>query len=230
MVTNNALEIIMDRKLIAFTFDDVPSYRENDGNPTTTIIDTLTEFGGRGTMFVIGRYLNANGRKLVDISLEHGFELGNHTQEHKDFWDLTREETEEDIMTLQNTVLRDFGIKLKYLRPGGLSINKHAYDIARENDMAVIFGSYGNAYLQDWDPNTTSEYIKKTCLENAYSGQIVLMHGYSKGTQGCFREICETLARDGYEFVTLTELFNAFGVKELPHDRPLVDAQLTVVE
>ncbi len=217
----------MENKLIAFTFDDVPFYRENDGNPTTTIIDTLSEFGGKGTFFVVGRHLENNGRKQLDIALEHGFELANHTQSHRDFDKLTEEETEEEIMTVQDKLYSEFGVRAKYLRTAGSTLNPYMYKFTEKLGMSVIFGSCGGADLSDWDPAVTSESIKKKCLEHAYPGQIVLMHGFSKGTQGAIWDICKTLADDGYKFVTVTELFDGFGVKDPPHDRPLADAQLT---
>lgn len=216
-------------KLIAFTFDDVPFYAKNDENPTTAIIETLHEFGGKGTFFVVGRHFDLNGRKQLEKALENGFELGNHTQNHWDMDKLSDEQTEDEIMTVQEKLYREFGVTPKYLRTAGLTRNAHMFDITEKNGMSVIFGSYGKADLRDWDPAVESDHIRKTCLENAYSGQIVLMHGFSTGTQGALYDICSKLADEGYSFVTLSELFDGFGVKEIPHDRPLIDAQLTVI-
>jgi len=219
----------MKEKLIAFTFDDVPFYSENDVNPTTTVIDVLSNFGGKGTMFVVGRHLDLNGGKQLDIALEHGFELANHTQNHLDFDNLSEEQTEEEIMTVQETIFNRFGCSPKFLRTAGLGVNEHMFKITEKNNLAVIFGSHGKADLRDWDSAVSSDSIKSVCLNNVYPGQIILMHGFSKGTQGALFDICQTLSDEGYKFVTLSELFEGFGVSEIPHNRPLIDAQLTVI-
>lgn len=44
-------------KLLAFTFDDAPSFSGIGDNATTQIIDALSKYGGVGTMFVNGKIL-----------------------------------------------------------------------------------------------------------------------------------------------------------------------------
>ncbi len=52
---------------------------------------------------------------------------------------------------------------------------------------------------------------------------------FSHAIQAVFHEICEMQAKIGDYFV-LTELFEAYGVKELPCDRTIVDTQLTIIK
>ena len=161
--------------------------------------------------------------------VEYGFEIANHTDTHAKLTELSEDEIKTEIMALQETVINEFGIEMKYFRPAGLNVDAKVYSVTSQLNMPVIFGSHGDANLIDWNLQTTPEYIKKHCLDNAYPGQIILMHGYSKGTAAVFNEICETLAKDGYRFVTLSELFEAYDVKELPCNRPIIDAQLTEI-
>lgn len=40
-----------DKKLIAFTFDDAPTYGDLEDSPTTTTLETLAHFNGKATFF-----------------------------------------------------------------------------------------------------------------------------------------------------------------------------------
>ncbi len=213
------------KKFIAFTFDDIPSYETVRNNPTATIMSLLLEYGGKGTFFIVGSSLRKYGTALPEQALKYGFELGNHTDTHRNLTKLTYDEITDEILKVQRTVRIQFGVDMKYMRPPGLASNETLFSVTESLRMPVIFGSRGAADLSDWNPETTAEHIKKRCLNGAYNGQIVLMHGYSEATAQVFGDICETLSRDGYTFVTLSELFKMNEMEKLPCDRPIYDIQ-----
>jgi len=218
------------KKYIAFTFDDAPAYDDIDNNPTADIINAFEKIGGKATFFVVGDSIEEHGRKLVDFILSKGFEIGNHSETHINLRGASKEKVTEEILTLQERVKRDFGVEMKYFRPAGIKTDDNLYSVTKKLGFPVVSGSEGKAYLKDWDNNTPADFIKTTCLENAYDGQIVLMHSYSSATAQVITEILDELSARGYEFVTLTELFDKFGVKELPCDRIIADAQLNNFE
>lgn len=212
-------------KRIALTFDDVPSYAALNNNPTAVITETVREYGGKATFFVVGSALRKNGPEILYKALEYGFELANHTDTHRNLTKLTCGETESEILKLQDAVYRQFGVNMKYMRPPGLNVNGDVFSVTERLGMPVIFGSRGNADLSDWNPETTPEHIKTRCLNGAYDGQIVLMHGYSQATASVLGEICAELSEAGYSFVTLSELFDSHKSGKLPCDRPIYDIQ-----
>lgn len=216
-----------DKKLVAFTFDDTPAFKDLDDNPTTTILNVLNQFDGKATFFIVGKSIRKNGRKLVDEILKQGSEIANHSDTHAKPTEISKEELKNEILTLQETVKNEFGIDMKYYRPPYLCVNPTVYSITSELKLPVIGGSENDAYLSDWDNKTPPEHIKEHCLNNVYPGQIILMHSYSLGTQAAFQEICETLYKDGYKFVTLTELFEAYGIEELPCNCIIADALIS---
>ena len=213
------------KKQIAFTFDDIPSYESLSDNPTAVIMKTLNDYGGKGTFFAVGSHIRKYGAAIPEQALKYGFELANHTDTHRNLTKLDFSEIENEIYELQNTVNRLFGIDMKYMRPPGLNVNETVFSVTKKLEMPVIFGSRGKADLSDWNPEPSAEHIKRRCLEGAYSGQIVLMHGYSDATAEVFGSICENLSREGYSFVTLSRLFEANGIERLPFDRPVFDVQ-----
>ena len=148
-----------EKKLVAFTFDDTPAFEDLGDNPTTTILNVLNRFGGKGTFFVTGSSLRKNGRKLVDEILKQGSEIANHSDTHVKPTEISAEEIKKEILTLQDTVKNEFGIEMKYYRPPYLSVNADVYSVAKELKLPIICGSYKDAYLADWDNKTPPEYI-----------------------------------------------------------------------
>ena len=210
-------------KRIAFTFDDIPSYETLQNNPTARMLQTLRNYGGKGTLFLVGSSLRKYGVKIPEQALTYGFELANHTDTHRDLTKLTRNEVETELAVLQDAVQRRLGVLMRYMRPPGLRVNDTVFSVTRQMELPVIFGSRGSADLSDWNVQTPATHIRSRCLNGAYDGQIVLMHGYSEATASVLEDICRTLSCEGYTFVTLSELFAAGKGGKLPCDRPVYD-------
>lgn len=207
-----------DYKLIAFTFDDAPSFKTASENVTTHIIDTLNKYNGAGTLFVIGKNIDKNGTILLNYALSKGFEIGNHGNNHVRLDELSHEEIVNEITDLNTKVKILLDVDMHWFRPPFLKTSDAMFSVCTELSMPVISGSR-NASLYDYDSAHDSKFVKDTCLENAYDGQIVLMHGYSETTDAVIEEICETLYKQDYRFVTLSELFEYKYYGEIPTDR-----------
>lgn len=214
-----------DYKLIALTFDDAPSYTTIAYNNTTEIIDTLNKYEGAGTLFVNGRSIDTNGTALLSYALESGFELGNHTYNHPNLTELSKAQIKEEIVSLNELVERELGVKMKYIRPGYLAVDNNVFTVATELNMPVVHAS-STIHTNDYDKNATAESVKSAILNCAYDGAIVLCHGWSKPTAECIEEVCSTLYERGYRFVTVSQLFEYKGIKNIPADRVIKDAFL----
>lgn len=214
-----------DYKLIAFTFDDAPSYSTITNNNTTTIIDTLNMFEGAGTLFVNGTSIDGDGTALLSYALESGFELGNHTYNHPYLTELSKAQIKEEIVSLNDLVERELGVKMKYIRPGYLAVDNNVFAVATELNMPVVHAS-STINTKDYDQNATARSVKSAILNCAYDGAIVLCHGWSNPTAECIEEVCSTLYERGYRFVTVSQLFEYKGIKNIPADRVINDALL----
>ena len=212
-----------DFKLIAFTFDDAPSYSGTRNN-TTAMIDTMNKYNGSGTLFILGNNITEHGVALLEYAVKKGFELGNHTYSHRSVstddigkkW--TAEEHYEDFKRCQDLVYEMLGIQMKWFRPSGLHTNETVFQATEKLGLPVVTCSIGTS---DWNSSTTKLDIKESVLLNAYDGGIVLMHGWASNTVAVLDEICEELYNDGYRFCTLSELFEFKGIPydQIPRDR-----------
>ena len=213
-------------KLIALTFDDAPSHSNANSNSTVTIVKTLNKYEGAGTLFVVGERLDSTGPALLRYAVQNGFELGNHTYEHRSVstdaigktW--TAEQNKADFKKCQDLVYQQLGITMKWLRPSGVHTNAAVYQACTELGLPCIIRDTTVA-TNDWNKATTQQQIEDAVINNAYDGAIVLMHSTNSATAAALEKICSELYSQGYRFCTLSELFELRGVEyeSIPRDK-----------
>lgn len=192
-----------EKKYIALTFDDGP-------NTTTTneVLDVLEQYGIKGSFFLIGNNINDESAKSVKRAYDMGCDIGNHSKSHPYMNELSVEEINEEIDYVSERIVEITGEAPKFFRPPYIAINNTMYDAI---DLTFISGFGCN----DWDDKVTAERRAKIIIRQAQDGGIILLHdaqGNSK-TVEALHTIIPELQAQGYEFVTLTELFEIKGVK-----------------
>ncbi len=186
-----------ETKLIALTFDDGPSAY------TDTLLDTLAEYGAHATFFVSGYRLSDYSSQLERIAQE-GHQLGNHTQNHKNLTKLSADALDSEILQTLDT-LKAVGGNTKYaVRPVGGAYNSRVCAAAR----APLFN--WSVDTLDWKYRSTNSVYKK--IMTARDGDIVLMHDLYKTTVEAACKAIPELIENGYELVTINELFRRKGI------------------
>ena len=205
-----------DYKLVAFTFDDVPSFPDAKDNTTVGFIDALNRYEGAGTLFVHGKNLAANGTELLRYGLAHGFEIGNHTYEHLDLKNVTDPlKILREFSALDHRIEALLGVKPRFIRTGGLSFNETVGKVTTDLSMPLIRGDVIE------EPDLGNEGQRDAFIRDIQNGSIVLIHGFQDTSFACFEEVLQALYNDGFRFCTLTELFDLLGIKEIPTDTML---------
>ena len=194
---------VIEKKYIALTFDDGP-------NTTTTneVLDVLEQYGIKGSFFLIGNNINDESAKSVKRAYDMGCDIGNHSKSHPYMNELSVEEIESEIDYVNDKIVEITGEEPKFFRPPYIAINNTMYDTI---DLTFIAGFGCN----DWDDKVTAERRAKVIIRQAQDGGIILLHdaqGNSK-TVEALHTIIPELQAQGYEFVTLSELFEIKGVK-----------------
>ncbi len=194
---------VIEKKYIALTFDDGP-------NTTTTneVLDVLEQYGIKGSFFLIGNNINEESEKSVKRAYDMGCDIGNHSKSHPYMNELSVEEIEAEIDYVNDKIVEITGEEPKFFRPPYIAINNTMYDTI---DLTFISGFGCN----DWDDKVTAERRAKVIIRQAQDGGIILLHdaqGNSK-TVEALHTIIPELQAQGFEFVTLSELFEIKGVK-----------------
>lgn len=178
---------------VALTFDDGPSPIY-----TPKILAILKKYNIKATFFMVG----VNAKKypdMVKLVLADGHAIGNHSLTHPKLTHLNNAELTKEIVTPQTIIYDIVGIKPACLRyPFGMS-NEHVRSAIRAEGiipMSMGFNSF------DYENRGTDKMVRWV-LENAQSGQVILMHdGYDKRQQtvDALPRIIEGIQKKGLGF------------------------------
>ena len=190
-------------KYIALTFDDGP-------NTTTTneVLDMLEKHEIIASFFLIGNNINEESASAVKRAYDMGCEINNHSQTHSNMTELTEEQIKSEIQTTEDKIFEITGEHSKFFRPPYISVNDTMF---HSIDMPFIAGIGAN----DWEDRVTAEMRARMILKQAKDGDIILLHdaqGNSK-TVEALDTIIPELKKQGYKFVTVSELFKAKGIE-----------------
>ncbi|MBQ7980025.1 MAG: polysaccharide deacetylase family protein [Oscillospiraceae bacterium] len=204
-------EIDPSKPMIALTFDDGP-------NTTTTVqvLDKLELYGVPASFFLVGNNISVSTAEVVKRAYEMGCEIDNHSKSHSYMNQMTPEEIAEEVQYVSDKVEEITGEPTKFFRPPYIATNADMYTSI---DMPFICGVGCN----DWDNKVTVQQRIDNTINQVQDGTIILLHD----AQGNFQTvealdtIIPTLLEQGYQFVTVSELFEAKGVEISPDDTNL---------
>lgn len=204
-------EIDPTKPVIALTFDDGP-------NTTTTVqvLDLLEKYQVRASFFLIGDNINDESAKSVKRAFELGCEINNHSKTHSYMNKMTAEEIKAEVEYVSQKVEEITGKPTVFFRPPYIAVNDTMYD---NIDMPFICGLGCN----DWDSSVDVERRLKVMRRHMKDGAIFLLHdaqGNDKTVEMLDILIPEMLEQ-GYQFVTVSELFEIKGVEISGNDTNL---------
>ena len=185
-------------KLIALTFDDGPD------SSMDTIVRVLADYDAKATFFVIGKLINDQTAKVIRYAHEQGHEIGNHGFAHVDMTQLTEAEILSEIPQTQNAVEEITGTAPVWYRPPFLAANTVTYLL-----IDMPHAGHGLS-AKDGSNNNSAEERHQLIVSGAYDGAIALLHCNSI-TASVLPQILSDLRQQGYEFVTVSELFARVG-------------------
>ncbi len=188
-----------DSKRIAITFDDGPHYKY-----TAEILDILKEYDIKATFFVVGQ-LAQRYPELILRELAEGHEVASHTWSHPHISEVTEDSLANEIVSTEELIFELAKYRPRLFRPPEGKYSDTVRRVAAELDYEVVLWTVDT---RDWS-HPTVDKIVETVLENTESGSIILCHdfiGNNSPTPEALRRFLPELKRNGYEFVTVSEL------------------------
>ncbi|KMY46041.1 hypothetical protein AC622_19125 [Bacillus sp. FJAT-27916] len=188
----NTLSI--DEKVIALTFDDGPR-----AGVTNVILDALKKYDAKATFFVLGSRCEA-GADLLKRMADEGHEIGNHTWDHPKM-------TSEGASGIVKQIDRTNEI-VKQITGTAPTLFRPPYGLYDERVSSYV----GKENLVLWDVDTldwklrNADLVVPNALSTVKEGNIILMHDIYSSTAEAAVAIIRELSRQGYEFVTVSEL------------------------
>ncbi|MGW4808193.1 polysaccharide deacetylase family protein [Kitasatospora sp. NPDC004272] len=182
-------------KCIALTFDGVP------GERTGAVMDLLAQYRAVGTFFLEGRDVAANAEVVRRIARE-GHEIGDHTWNHPRLTEIGDDRVREELDRTADAIEEVTGRRPTLMRPPEGRTDDRVSRISRELGMAqVLWTVTAKDYATD-----DSGLIAQRVLDGAARDGIVLLHPLHAGTVPALPAVLESLAGQGYTFVTVGEL------------------------
>ena len=188
-----------NKKMVALTFDDGPSVKA-----TESILKALKKNGAKATFFMLGENA-ANHAELAKKVAEAGHQIGTHTNGHKSLIRLTAQGMLDEINLSLDNIEKATGVRPTVLRPPYGNVN----DLVRETvSMPMINWSVDTL---DWDSRDAKK-VYEHILKDAKDGSIILMHDLYTTTATAVEKALPKLKKQGYQFVTIDELFASKGI------------------
>ncbi len=185
-----------DKPMIALTFDDGPSAH------TERLLDIFKEHGGSGTFFVVGNMISGKEDTLRRI-VDDGHEIGNHSWNHRQFTNLSEEELTDQIMMTRAKIYDTIGKDCLIVRPPYGACNDDVKAVGAK--LGVHFVNWSVDTL-DWKSRDAQAVYDET-MKYVKDGAIVLYHDLHKSTVDAMETIIPKLIEDGYQLVTVSQLF-----------------------
>ena len=196
-------------KIAALTFDDGP-----DTQLTPLVLDKLDKYKVPATFMMIGQKVNDSTKPVIDRIISSGCEIGNHSWGYSSMTGMSAADIRKSVSDTNAAILRYSGTTPKFFRAPNLAINSTMLSAI---DLTFVNGVTCN----DWIQSTTAQERANLIINGARDGAIFLMHDVQPlphPTPEALDIIIPTLQKQGYEFVTLSQLFERKGVKLSPTD------------
>lgn len=206
------------KKRVALTFDDGPAFDNDDFQRLTyKLVDKLAEYGGAATFFLVGDRINRTTGNSITYASEHGCEIGIHAYTHNyNFSSCDYSVFTDELKTTKAAIEKYSGKEVTLFRPpyGAITDSR-----ATDSGYPIILW---NLDSEDWryksraDDATANENVRiiaDKILSQVEDGDVILMHEIYRNSYEAACIVIDTLSAEGYEFVTVTELFGEDNLK-----------------
>lgn len=197
-----------DEKLIALSFDDGP-------NETTTaeVLDLLQEHDIPASFFVIGQFINESTARQMTRAISLGCEVQNHSLTHTMMTQLSPEEVAEEVRKTDELIEKYTGTKPWLFRPPFIDHNESMHQTIGHTFICGVG-------CEDWVPERTAQQRYEILISTLKDGDIVLLHDLqgNDNTVEALKMLIPEMKKQGYTFVTVTELYKRKGVSPDPHN------------
>ncbi len=186
-----------EQAVIALTFDTAAGIDSTDN-----ILDILDKYKITATFFITGGWAEKNPDTLKRIA-DSGYELGNHSENHKNMESMSDEECRREIMSVHEAVKSLTGVEMDLFRPPYGACNSQLIQSAEDCGYATVSW---NCDSMDWK-DYGAETIVKTVCENPKlkNGSIIRMNCSAKYTPEALETIISNLKERGFQFKPLSE-------------------------
>lgn len=185
-----------EEKKIAITFDAAWSAEDTD-----ELIKILKNHNAKTTIFAVGDWVDKNPEAVKKFH-KSGHEMANHSDTHAAFSKISREEIKKEILDCNKKIEEITGFSPKLVRAPSGDYDNKSIEVAESLNMKMIQWDCDSL---DWKLLSVDEMYARV-TSNVQNGSILLFHNGVENTPEALDKILSKLEKDGYKFVTVSEL------------------------
>ena len=187
-----------EEKKIALSFDVSGSETEVNG-----ILELLKKYQAEATFFLTGQWISEHP-EIVKRILKDGHDVGNHSENHREMTELTREDCEQEIMMVHKKVRELTGMDMNLFRA---PYNDFNHTLLQVTTNLGYYPIEWNIDSHDWKDYGIAPIVNEICnSKELKEGSIILCHTDTKFTKKALNKVIGTLQKRGYSFVKVSNL------------------------
>ncbi|MBZ4646361.1 MAG: polysaccharide deacetylase [Clostridia bacterium] len=183
-------------KAISISFD--AAWGNED---TQDLINILEQYKVKTTFFVVGGWVDKYPESVKALS-DAGHEIMNHSNTHPHMTQLSVEKMKEEIKKCDDKIEAITGKRPFLFRPPYGDYNDKVVQACREMGHYTIQWDVDSL---DWKELGVDAIVERV-TKRVKSGSIVLFHNAAKYTPAALPKILDTLQKEGYKIVPISEL------------------------
>lgn len=193
----------MNKKYAALTFDDGPNVIT-----TPRVLDVLERHKVTASFFLIGDEINEQSAEQVKRACAMGCEICNHSRTHPAMPELSYEQIRDEIQFTSREIEKITGYSPKFFRPPYIAVCR---EMCEPVGMPFIEGIGCN----DWEDTVSACERFERIMAQVSDGDIILLHDMKNNTATveALEMLIPALVDEGYELVTVSQLFEKCGVE-----------------
>ena len=191
-------------KYVALTFDDGPS-----GRFTVQLLDGLADRKVKATFLLCG-YRMEQFPEITQRIFSEGHEIGYHGFSHKNMKEMSRRSIGQELIDSQALLPED--CDPVFLRPPGGCCSDGVRQVAEVRLLSILGWSVDP---RDWATTDTIS-IERAVMKNIHDGDIILLHDMSASSVMAALDIIDSLQKEGFRFVTVSQLAKIRHVRLKP--------------
>lgn len=172
---------------------------------TPELLKILKENDVKATFFMTGGWIESYPDDVKAIAAA-GHDLGNHSENHKQMSQLSKQQCIEEIMKPHQKVKELTGVEMKLFRPPYGDYNNTLMEAI---DESSYFGIQWDVDSLDWK-NYGVDSIIQTVVDHKHlgKGSIILMHNGAAYTKDALTQVIKGLKDKGFELVPISALIH----------------------
>ncbi len=178
---------------------------EGNPEPIAEILDVLDKHNVKTTMFILGRWADANPA-WIEQFVQRGHELANHTYTHGNMKEMDAATVQDELNRVEDIVQRLTGKTTKpWLRPPFGSRSDVSLAAAYEAGWTTVIWS---GSPEDWRPEFDEDQMCRTLMASSHAGGILYAHTGRSEMPAVIDRYIGTMQQRGFTFVPLTVLLS----------------------